>query len=79
MVLYLLDQLQTLRQLCLIEFLGLLIRSETTVALVLDISKAYKMVWHAGLLHKRKCLLNVMSVITGFDWPLMESLTRMSK
>ena len=54
-------------------------KSETTVALLLDISEAYKMVWHAVLLYERKCLLNIMSVITGFNWFLMEYLTRISK
>ena len=54
MVLGLLDHLQVFSQLYLIELLGLFSRSGATRAVALDISKTFKRVWHAGLLHKRK-------------------------
>ena len=58
-------------------------RSGATRAVVLDISKAFDRVWHAGLLHKLKSygisgqifgLISFFSVIDNFKWFWMESL-----
>ena len=54
MVLDLLHQLQIFSQPYLIELLELLTDQGATRAMVLDISKAFDRVWHAGLLHKLK-------------------------
>ena len=60
------------------------IRSRATGAVALDISKSFDRVWHGGLLHKLKSLLEfqirylalflLFSVIDGFEWFWMESL-----
>ena len=59
-------------------------RSKATQAVALDISKAFDRVWHAGLLHKLKSLMEfqvrylalflLFSVIDDFEWFRMESL-----
>ena len=57
-------------------------RSGATRTMALHISKAFDRVWHAGLLHKRKCCgisgqifgLILFSVIDSFEWFWMESL-----
>ena len=54
MVLDLLHQLQIFSQPYLIELLELLTDQGATRAMVLDISKAFDRVWHAGLLYKLK-------------------------
>ena len=54
MVLRLLNQLLISSQLHLIELLRAFNRSGATRAVVLDFSKVFGRVWHAGLLHKLK-------------------------
>ena len=58
-------------------------RSGTIRAVVLDISKTFDRVWHAGFLHKLKscgisgqifCLIFLFSVTEDFKWFWMESL-----
>ena len=59
-------------------------RSGATRAVALDISKAFDMVWHAGLFHKLKSLMEyevrylalffLFSIIDGFEWFWMGSL-----
>ena len=57
-------------------------KSGATGAVVLDVSKAFDRVWHAGLLHKLTsmefqvrylALFLLFSVIDGFEWFWMES------
>ena len=58
-------------------------RSGATRAVAFDISKAFDMIWHAGLLHKLKSyrisgqifgLFLLLSVIDDFQWFWIESL-----
>ena len=58
----LLDQLQIYWQLYLIELLRPFDRSEVTLAVAHDISKAFDRVWYAGLLHKLKSYGNSSQV-----------------
>ena len=60
-------------------------RSEATRAVVLDMSKAFDRVWHAGLLQKRKSygisgqifrLISSFTVIDNFKWFWMVSLDK---
>ena len=43
-----------------------------TWAVVLDISKAFDRIWHAGLLHKHVTLFFLFSVMGSFRWFWME-------
>ena len=72
MVLDLLHQLQIFSQPYLIELLELLTDQGATRAMVLDISKAFDRVWHAGLLHKLKSY-GVLRQIFGLISPTTSS------
>ena len=57
-------------------------RSGSTLAVALDISKAFNRIWHAGLLHKLRSYgisgqifgLLLLSIIGSFGWFWMRSL-----